>query len=234
MKTLLLFYLVLLHLCLSIMIFKTDFIERVRARLGKPVESAKVTYYVDSSYHFQRLKYNQSNNKDQYYLLGDSIAQGLNENNLRQKVINWGIGHNTTEKLYTELANLSVPIKAKSVFLLIGINDIFHQTHTKIMIDNVKGILNHLRDVDKVVIVSVLPLNENKGKLNDLVTDYNDALKALSLAQTSVQFLNIHAHFTDNSGFLKPEYDRGDGLHINEQGYALMTSLLNKGFTVEQ
>ena len=180
------------------------------------------------------LKHNQMQDNGQNFLLGDSIAQGLNENNLRQKVVNWGIGHNTTERLNNELANLSKPLKAKNVFLIIGINDISQQVHTKKMIENIKGILEHLNYIDKITLVSALPLGENKKQLNQSVKKFNNALQALSEDNKKVHFLNIYPHFIDDLGFLKSEYDRGDGLHINEQGYALMASLLNKGFYCEQ
>ena len=234
MRTLIFVYVVFLHLLIGFMIMNTDFIDRVKAKLGRPVENASVSYYMDSLYYFQRLKHNQMQDNGQNFLLGDSIAQGLNENNLRQKVVNWGIGHNTTERLNNELANLSKPLKAKNVFLIIGINDIFQQVHTKKMIENIKGILEHLNYIDKITLVSALPLGENKKKLNQSVKKFNNALQALSEDNKKVHFLNIYPHFIDDLGFLKSEYDRGDGLHINEQGYALMASLLNKGFYCEQ
>ena len=59
----------------------TDFIDRVKAKLGRPAENASVSYYMDSLYYFQRLKHNQMQDNGLNFLLGDSIAQLISRNN---------------------------------------------------------------------------------------------------------------------------------------------------------
>ena len=75
----------------------------------------------------------------------------------------------------------------------------------------------------KIILQSVFPVSnkkqkDNSGITNDKIDRANSWIEELALS-SEVKYLNTVSVLEDSKGNLKPEYDSGDGVTLNENGY---------------
>jgi hypothetical protein len=153
--------------------------------------------------------------------IGDSQIQNfdIQEFILDYKIKNRGISGDATKGVYNRISELEG--KPKKVFIEVGTNDIHSKTPTDSSMNYMIKIILYLKNnspVTKIYVQSVLPRNEF------LVDGYNNRLKQVC-RESGVTYINLYDSFTTN-GNLNKEYDCGDGLHLNGQGYLLWSKLL--------
>lgn len=79
----------------------------------------------------------------------------------------------------------------------------------------------------KIGIVSIAPTGRNYSVPIETVNKLNEALQQLADDMgENVYFIDITQAVADESGYLKGEFDTGDGLHINQQGYRAISQAL--------
>lgn len=79
----------------------------------------------------------------------------------------------------------------------------------------------------KIGIVSIAPTGRNYSVPIETVSKLNEALQKLADDMgENVYFIDITQAVADESGYLKGEFDTGDGLHINQQGYRAISQAL--------
>lgn len=118
---LLISYLIGLHLLVAVLIFKTDFIPKVKEKF--------LPTQMTSNPHGQRMiVYHKAMDASvpagATIFLGDSITQGLATAAVAPYSINYGIGSATTSELLSNLPSYKSLERATAVFLMIGINDL--------------------------------------------------------------------------------------------------------------
>ena len=127
--------------------------------------------------------------------------------------------------------------KLEKVFLLIGTNDLVTEKEQAEIIDNVYLTIQMLkREYPHILIhlISVLPVNEHpnyKGTVyirkNSDIQDLNQSYKSLSQQIESVKYIDVYNCFLDQAGQLKETYTV-DGLHLNIEGYIVLSKELQK------
>lgn len=160
--------------------------------------------------------------------IGNSITEqggkwSEKTNNPRAK--NRGISGDTTEGIIARL-NEIIFYKPEKLFLLIGINDLFHNP------DSVQHIYeNILKIVDKIkskspntgiFVQTVLPTTTES--LIPKITELNTALKS-SAFEKSFTFINLHQRFVLLNGKMNMDFST-DGVHLNEKGYEIWSKIV--------
>lgn len=222
-------YILLIHALVALLVMKTDTYSAVMWKLGKHAANSETEHYINSLYAFQTYL-DQQMEGGHDFVIGDSIGQSLNTINLDTPVLNWGIGHNTSSRLLEKLPNLSSLINARKVIIFIGINDLNANRTVSEIVENNKNILKMLSASTQVFWVSTFHMakgRHNAEIINKRVTQLNSEMKRLSEKDSRAIFLNINSKFSDD-GYLNSKYDRGDGLHINREGYRVITEWINR------
>ena len=101
-----------------------------------------------------------------------------------------------------------------------------------------RKLLTAVRDAspDTVLLIeSVFPVAENEtawtslspAQLNQCITRINGWAKELSEEFESCRYLNTASVLCDEKGFLKREFEAGDGIHLTEAGYQAIISYIS-------
>lgn len=164
--------------------------------------------------------------------VGDSITQDYNvyEYFSEYHVYNRGIGGDTTVGLKTRLDVSVFDLKPKTVILMIGTNDLaLLKTTPETVAQNIKEIIEIIKKElpsTKIILQSIYPVNESMSPMTVQPRKNADIIKINQiLAQLQqVIYVDVFSHL-EKDGVLNPEYSV-EGLHINEQGYEVITNLL--------
>ena len=203
---------------------------------SKKAKEEQLSYYDQKCAAFALENANYT--KGQIIFIGDSITDGyhLNAhyNDLPLAVYNRGIGGDRTSGVYRRLKVSLYDLAPTKVVLMIGINDInLGLTNDEIMI-NYAGIISEIKanlPAAQIICESVLPMNKiveaygvNLKKATAQIKDLNGRIKTLA-EQNGCLFVDLFPHFADENDELIASYSN-DGLHPNENGYAVWTSVL--------
>ena len=181
--------------------------------------------------------------------LGDSITEGGGDWNKyfnAENIVNRGISGDTTLGVLARLNEIFF-YKPNSVFVLIGINDIFNsdspnrENITPITISN--NIINIAYSIYKkspetqVYIQTTLPINNILFKeltgtfpihavpLQVQIKQINSIIKKNS-SQNHYGVIDLHDIFLDNDELLSRKFT-SDGVHLNEDGYRKWSNFIN-------
>ena len=138
---------------------------------------------------------------------------------------NRGIAGDTTEGLLARLGELFY-YKPDKVFILIGINDLFHPSMTpELIAENIIEIVNQINQYSpntEVFVQSTLPT-----ATISLIEDINSLNAILENAESQhpYNFIQLHDDFAIEDGKMNMEYST-DGVHLNETGYQVWIDLI--------
>ena len=182
--------------------------------------------------------------------LGNSITEGARSWNKRlnqKNIVNRGISGDITEGVLERLGEIYY-YKPLAVFILIGINDLFDTNIENGEMINPNYVANNILKIAKsikaesthtsIYIQTILPVNldkyelvkniklEREKDLNTQIEETNSILKTVELP-VGIHIIDTHKEFLDNNNNLNETYS-SDGVHLNEEGYKIWTSLLNE------
>lgn len=118
------------------------------------------------------------------------------------------------------------------IFMWMGMNDI-NMTTKEEYADNLKKIATDLLAVSpdsKICVLSMTPTSDyHKWQANDRIQEYNLAAEEMCVNAEGMElyYLNIYDIMSDTDGYLLPEYDGGDGMHLSELAYIRMLSYIS-------
>jgi lysophospholipase L1-like esterase len=171
-------------------------------------------------------------------LVGDSLSLWFPSELLpaNQNWLNQGISGESSSGLLKRL-NLFDKTQPKSIFVMIGINDLIRGVDDATVLENYRQILRYLRKThpnSQINIQSILPHGgesatwEGKDKLlaiaNSRIEKINQQLQAIAF-QEKVRYLDLYSLFATKEGNLRPEFTT-DGLHLSRQGYLVWSSAI--------
>lgn len=169
--------------------------------------------------------------------LGDSLTDINDWSDIRTKksIINMGINSDTTEGVLNRL-DIVIRNNPSKIFLLIGTNDIAKGLGTDEIISNYEQIVTILKKElpnTELIIQSVFPVNnllheEYYGsKINNSNTvKLNKKLQNLA-SRNEATFINLYDKLLSENNELNKDYTV-DGLHLNNEGYSVWESEINK------
>lgn len=179
---------------------------------------------------------------DNYLFLGDSITElyDLEKYYGKLPVINSGKSGYTTQDILDNLDKMVYQYNPSKVFLLIGINDLGFEVDPEVVVNNIKKIVDNIkknRPYSKIYLESIYPVNNSEyEKIASYVTQghmHNEDVVEINkkLAQFAVEeditYIDLYSELVGEDGLLKLEYTV-DGLHISDEGYKVITDVLNR------
>jgi lysophospholipase L1-like esterase len=167
--------------------------------------------------------------RDSIVLLGDSLTEGFDLDYFFPEggLVNRGISGDTTIQVQFRIEEI-VRAKPRALFLMIGINDLFHDVSPEEVTTNIINILSQFGKETRVFLQSILPVNETNllvgTGLNTLIHAANNQLRSFC-KQSDISFLDFHSHFLNHTGQMDSRYTY-DGAHLTDDGYCLWADLL--------
>jgi lysophospholipase L1-like esterase len=156
--------------------------------------------------------------------LGDSLTMRHNWSEF--KASNMGIDGDTTAGI---LSRMHLADQAKTIVLMIGVNDILNQTPIIAIQRNYSKILQKFSNDQKVYILSLLPVIEatQTRKINQDIKTVNKWLE-VQTKQYGFEYINLYPKFLDkNKKGLKEEFTN-DGIHLTPKAYRLWGIILKE------
>ena len=213
-------YIIAVHLLL---VFKTDFIQRVKGKLGISV--------VLNDHVKNMLTYHQSMDDSvppkAVIFLGDSITQGLATAAIAPYAMNYGIGGENTEQLLSAIPTYKSLDRASVIFLMIGIND-FGQGKEKGIIERFEKLDAALPHETPLVWSSVMPAAHPNINYTDVIP-VNHAIKSLCEKRKNCTFIDTASFLLDPNGKMIPGFFT-DGVHLTADGYKQWISVQKQTF----
>jgi lysophospholipase L1-like esterase len=224
-RTMLIAYLIALHLLLGLILWKSDFIPRVMAKLaGKP-------HPEELSKHFRDMRAYHSRStarvpKGSVFFIGDSIIQGLCVDAVIQPSVNYGIGGDTTVGVLERMGDYAFE-RASAVVLCIGGNDLTYRA-PEVVVANMEKIIARI-DSRLPVIISSVPLVDEGARdilrgQNTSTSKLNTLLQHLAANSPRLSFVD-HSNLTQ-AGQLRRDLHDGDGMHPNNEGNRILAANL--------
>jgi lysophospholipase L1-like esterase len=166
--------------------------------------------------------------------LGDSVTEMWEtngqavwaQNYAPLNALNEGIGGDATQNILWRIENGDLNgLNPKVVVLMAGINDFPGGDTPQEVADGVTAIVEELRQRlpdTKVLVLGMLPavIAGADGNFMPVISATNQLLAGLADSQ-HVFFLNMWPAFTYADGSFNPTLHISDGLHLNQQGYAV-------------
>ncbi|HET7178651.1 MAG TPA: GDSL-type esterase/lipase family protein [Chryseosolibacter sp.] len=168
--------------------------------------------------------------------LGNSITDRVDWNELlgRPDVHNRGISGDITFGVLQRLDEV-IDGHPKTVFILIGINDISRNIPDSLILRNYYRIVDRIKKGSprtKIYFQTLLPVNnefsqfKNHYNKDEHILWLNEHIKALGKKE-HIDVIDLHPHFMDKNGKLDSRYTE-DGLHLNAEGYKVWAGILKK------
>ena len=155
--------------------------------------------------------------KSKLVFLGDSLTMRHNWSNF--KASNMGIDGDTTGGVYSRMHQCA---HADTIVLMISVNDILNKVPLSRIQSNYTKILNSFKSEQKIYILSVLPVIDDKltKKLNQDIKSMNSWLKK-EVQHKGYHYINLYPNFLDSAkkGLAKPYTT--DGIHLTAKAYKL-------------
>ena len=156
--------------------------------------------------------------------IGDSLTDGYDVETYYPdyKVVNRGIGGDTTFGVEARLDSSAYDVHPKVVNLLIGANNF------DTMLDNYESIVSKIQNnlpETKIILCSLTSMTGNWGKNNEKARNNNVKIKEIA-DNHGCTYADLYTALLDpNSNELKEEYSV-DGGHLTAAGYQVVTSVI--------
>ena len=225
-------YLILIHLLLVAVLWKSDFISKVQVKLGLSTSETLSFYQLMTLYH-QRM--DSSIPEGGVIFIGDSITQALATAAITQPSVNFGIGTDTTQGVVERLPLYQSIKKSKAVVLAIGVNDIYQQVDLLETRTNYRTILDSIPSGIPVIATSILPIGsvaESEHFTNADIISLNSDIEALANEYSNVHYLDASKDMKGDAEFLPQEFHIGDGVHLSATGYQVLIKLFNESIAL--
>lgn len=156
-------------------------------------------------------------------LVGASHLEGMDPALLERPVLKYAAGgdtlRNTGQRVlsYPNLANSS------AIILWLGFNDIAHRGPDEIGAD-LPMVLDNLPEDVPVITLALAPTSVARKKAD--IAAINALYRPICEQDARCQFLDVIPLLQGPDGGLSPEYDRGDGIHLNRDGYRKLAAAI--------
>jgi hexosaminidase len=156
--------------------------------------------------------------------LGDSLTMRNNWSEF--KASNMGIDGDTTAGI---LSRMHLAAQAKTIVLMIGVNDILNQTPLVRIQSNYTKILRKFSRDQKIYVLSLLPVIDatQTQKINQEIKTINKWLQTQT-KEYGYEYINLYPEFLDtNKKGLKDDLTN-DGIHLTSKAYRLWSRILKE------
>ncbi|OPY18570.1 MAG: hypothetical protein A4E74_00507 [Syntrophus sp. PtaB.Bin075] len=210
-KRFVLVYVISIHILLTVVLLKCDFVKRVEHKLGINTFRAEITEHFHRMlcYH-SRMDGNVPNKS--VIFIGDSITQGLVVSAVVNPSVNYGIGSDTTVGVLQRLPVYKSVDKAIAVVIAVGINDMMYRSNEEIL-HNLKSIADKLPKKVPLVFSDILPVDEDvfnsRIGRNKRIKELNLNIKAWIATTANSFFVDIGPKIIDETDNLSDKFHDG-------------------------
>ncbi len=214
-------YLVLLHLLVAVLLMKTNFIDKLQARLSPDV--AATHPFISETLIYYRWQQPQIPEGATVFI-GDSLTQGLVATRLSADAVNFGVGHINTRQLLKALPEFTALPRAGAIVLTIGINDFIVGLQDGIDV-RLAAIVEALPPAVPLIWNGILPARY--AGIDPLAMQAaNRTIESLCAQRGNCRYVDTWPVLADAEGRANPDDYLADGLHLNAQGYERWIALL--------
>ena len=176
----------------------------------------------------RRTSFAQSKAQDQNAIVfvGDSITEGwatLNQDfaDLGVKVVNRGIGGDTTPNLVYRLEEDVLSLHPRALVILIGTNDLGEHTPPAQIADNLRVLHDRIRSSYPDIPIAWCLVMPRKGDdtYPERIRDLNSRIADLVKSDSKITLCDTYTPLALPDGSSKPEDFVPDRLHLNPTGY---------------
>lgn len=202
-------YAIAVHVLMAVLVFKTDFIPKVKSRFFPSPEPSNVQIRSVFAFH-ERIDPLVPDGAAIF--LGDSITQGLATAAVAPLSVNYGIGGAVSEELVIHIPRYGSLKRAGTVFLMVGINDLLHGKAAGLA-ERLQTLSDLLPPDTAVVWSGVMPTYTGEVEPAQ-IDEINRAIEAICQRRKLCTFV-------DTKAVLSPEGESlfTDGIHLNTDGY---------------
>ena len=164
------------------------------------------------------------------YPLDDYYAE------LELATYNRGISGDVTQGVLDRLEVSLFDLKPSKIVLLIGTNDINWSVDPSTLLENYERIVTTIRErlpQAELYCVSIIPQNEMLERYSAIDVDQttpvimavNEQIRKLAQERENITYVDLFSQLSDEGNRLIEAYS-DDGLHLNQNGFAVWTNLI--------
>lgn len=134
-----------------------------------------------------------------------------------------------------DLSSAAESFQPDMAFLWMGMNDI-NMTDKTVYAQNLLQITREINDVSpdsKVIIIGMSPTSaDHEWGANPRIKEYNAAAEEMTEStDLPLYYIDIWDVLSDSRGYLRPEFDGGDGMHLSQRAYYRVLSKIYYTFS---
>ncbi|HVU32760.1 MAG TPA: GDSL-type esterase/lipase family protein [Opitutaceae bacterium] len=175
----------------------------------------------------------QTEDRDSLVFVGDSITEGWSTlsrdfADLHVKVVNRGIGGDTTPNLLYRLDSDVLAVRPRALVILIGTNDLGEHTSPEDIAANLRELRTRIRSAyASIPIAWCLVMPRGGGdRFPERVRQLNVLIRDVVRGDDGIVICDTYTPFAQPDGTSIPEYFKPDRLHLNAKGYAVWRRVL--------
>ena len=231
---------IIIQLLVLIIITKSRYaLSQINVEVIYPTKNTNIVYHDrwTKNHYKKRIKKFKKNpiNPGDVVFIGNSITEGGQDWGDKLKIANVknrGISGDVTDGVLVRLGEL-IKYKPKSIFIMIGVNDLFNLYYRKeipspeYVINNLLKITTQLHEKlpnTKIYLQTLLPTA--RDFINQSINVVNASIK-VHQSNGTYTLIDLNPHFTADNGLIKSSLTY-DGTHLNIQGYLLWSELITK------
>lgn len=220
-KTLIISYLVLLHLLIGIFVYRSFFTDNQFSATDALKMEKPYSYYKESRTVLERLDKNIPDGS--VIFIGDSLTESLAVSAVTNQAFDLGIAGDFIEGVTQRLPDYHSLAKARTIVLLIGTNNAAFQINDQRLEEDLRELANRLPTTSQLLWYAVPPVDHqiDKNRPAERIQQINLKIKELCASRSNCRFIDLTESLADESGNLKPDYHVGNGFHFNERGYEI-------------
>ena len=212
-------------------------LSQINVEVIYPTKNTNIVYHDrwTKNHYKKRIKKFKKNpiNPGDVVFIGNSITEGGQDWGDKLKIANVknrGISGDVTDGVLVRLGEL-IKYKPKSIFIMIGVNDLFNLYYRKeipspeYVINNLLKITTQLHEKlpnTKIYLQTLLPTA--RDFINQSINVVNASIK-VNQSNGTYTLIDLNPHFTADNGLIKSSLTY-DGTHLNIQGYLLWSELI--------
>lgn len=150
--------------------------------------------------------------------------------------VNWGIGGTTAEDWLGQIATLSSLYTPDNLIIHVGVNDINGGLSGQDTLEDIQALLEEIQILYPETHIYFISIEPNNFMPNNFV-EYqvtNQGLETLAETNDQLTYIDTVTPLGGQSGISVAQYFGMDGLHLNEDGYAVWTKAIQEAMGISR